>query len=739
MTIGADSITAFIGVGGPYWTDLDGDHEVSWTDAAGNPLTAAVADTNNNTLVDTNETAELDDDAVGFHITDLDVGIAVMASFDIGNLGVYLAGKLNVHSFGLVGIDGLTAEGAFDIALNVGFGLSGLEPNLDVIDFDASFNETYALFDLFDTAGTDGITPAELTAAFGAGHGVTTPLTTTRELIALLDASLPVAAVTGQLTSGFSTSHLAAILAADADADGYFGLGERQALFNVFDVNSAGGITLDELSAALGAGHGSPDPLATAQQLIDLLASRALSVAEVTGQLTSGFSTSHLTAILAADANSDGYFGLTERQALFNVFDVNGAGGITLAELNAALRTAQSLGPLTTAQQLVDLLNVGGAPPDRILFVTEVVEQLNDALSEAQLAALVDQIRAADADGDGKLDIGFEVNTGNPAAPAILDFDDFLISIRLGGEIELEDVFRLYGVFLFEADTSGLKAFVAAGLEVGPDIGSTSKIFSMNALGALVINADGVAADIDVSISIGGALSDFLQLNAHARLVFNTTGDDLEIEIPAQYVAYLLGNVPASEDYDSSLVSGLTLTQDEVDERFDIDPDTGAATFTISGTAPGETVAGFYLLATFDADLTILRAFVIDASFRLLLTDQKFELSFTGSLALSGFGSFTVAGGAVIDDNGFAAYGSLTIDIDLGGLGVVEIGGTAELMINTSTTESADIIIGLDTHTIDPSTFKVAVAAHVTPVWSCRSDRGCRDRVGKRRVRNRRE
>src|SRR4029079_7484012 len=107
----------------------------------------------------------------------------------------------------------------------------------------------------------------------------------------------------------------------------------------------------------------------------------------------------------------------------------------------------------------------------------------------------------------------------------------------------------------------------------------------------------------------------------------NTTGIDQPITIPAQYVAYLLGNVPASEDYDSSLVSGLALT---LAERLDIDPDTGAATFTISGTAPGETVAGFYLLATFDADLTILRAFVIDASFRLLLTDQKFELSFTG-------------------------------------------------------------------------------------------------------------
>ena len=30
MTIGAADVTAFIGASGPYWTDLDGDHEVSW-------------------------------------------------------------------------------------------------------------------------------------------------------------------------------------------------------------------------------------------------------------------------------------------------------------------------------------------------------------------------------------------------------------------------------------------------------------------------------------------------------------------------------------------------------------------------------------------------------------------------------------------------------------------------------------------------------------------------------------
>ena len=54
------------------------------------------------------------------------------------------------------------------------------------------------------------------------------------------------------------------------------------------------------------------------------------------------------------------------------------------------------------------------------------------------------------------------------------------------------------GVFLFEADSSGLKAFVAAGLEVGPDVGSTSKIFTMNALGALVsLDAPAGVGDAD--------------------------------------------------------------------------------------------------------------------------------------------------------------------------------------------------------------------------------------------------
>ena len=141
MSIGGANITAFIGANGPYWTDLDGDHEVSWSDANGNPLTQGDVGSVDG-IVDADETEELNENAIGFHVTDLDVGILVMASIDINDLGVFLAADASVHSFGLVGVPLLSASGAFDINLNVGIGIggaAGFDFDTAVVDFQASF------------------------------------------------------------------------------------------------------------------------------------------------------------------------------------------------------------------------------------------------------------------------------------------------------------------------------------------------------------------------------------------------------------------------------------------------------------------------------------------------------------------------------------------------------------------------------------------------------------------------
>jgi hypothetical protein len=484
MTIGAANVTAFIGVNGPYWTDDDGDHSV--------------------------DAGELSTTAIGFHITDLDIGIMLMASVSIdpAELGVYLAAKLNVHSFGLVGIDGLTAAGAFDVELNIGIGTSGLA----VVNFVESFSEAVALFDLINTNNS------------GASAGV-------------LDAA--------------------------------------------------------EQNAALASGYIGVDITSVAQ----------------------------LVSLLDAEASTD---------------------------------------PEEPSEG------------DGLLSIGEVLAKLNDSFEPSHQAA----IDGLDVDGNGRLNTGFEVNTGNPAAPVVLDFEEALISIQLGGELELQNIFRMYGVFLFEVDSSGLKAFVAVGLEIGPDMGASAggKLFTMNALGALVITGDGVAADVQISVTIGGALSEFLQLDATARLVFNTTGVNQSITIPAKYVQFLLGaaDVPASVDVDTTLLTGLVLTPEAFEQRFgELNPD-GSATYTIPGGAPlaggGNAPNGAYLLATFHGELTIASMFEITADFRLLLSSQRFELAFTGSIALGGFGSFTVTGGAVVDDNGFAAYGGLSININFAGV-----------------------------------------------------------------------
>ncbi|KKK83651.1 hypothetical protein LCGC14_2791240, partial [marine sediment metagenome] len=225
MTIGAANVSAFIGVDGPYWTDLDGNQEVSWSDAEGNTLTQAQANSADG-IVDVDETEELNGDAIGFHVTDLDVGIMLMAATAPADLGIYLAAKLKVNSFGLVGIDGLTATGAFDVELNVGFGLSGFEPSVNPVDFETSFSEAIALFELMDTSSDGIINETEQNVALASGY-IGDDITSVAQLVSLLNTSggppddyLNISEVLDKLDDSFEASNQAAIDALDLDTNG---------------------------------------------------------------------------------------------------------------------------------------------------------------------------------------------------------------------------------------------------------------------------------------------------------------------------------------------------------------------------------------------------------------------------------------------------------------------------------------------------------------------------------------
>ncbi|NDV63154.1 LEPR-XLL domain-containing protein [Puniceicoccales bacterium CK1056] len=378
-----------------------------------------------------------------------------------------------------------------------------------------------------------------------------------------------------------------------------------------------------------------------------------------------------------------------EAVVLFDLLDESGDGVLDVDEQNDAFTSGYIGVDITSVSQLTAVLDSGSGPPDGLLEMSEVEGFLSSSYKSANAAAL----SALDANSNGRVESGFEVFTGDSSAPVMLDFDDFQITVQLGGEIGLAGIFRLSGVFLFELDPNGLTAFLAATLEIGPDIGAIpgSKIFNMSALGALVINGDGIAADIDVSLSVGGALSSVISFNASARVIFNYTGSDQSITIPARFVEYLTGvtdlsEIPGSTIADSPGLEGLVVEgEGDLDSRFTVHTD-GSATFTISGGAPRLDGTfepdGSYFLVSLNGQLTIVSAFVITADFQLKVSSLGLEMGFNGDIDIGGFITLDIDGGAVIEGGVFAAYLSVAVDFNVIG---VNINGVAILEINSGT------------------------------------------------------
>jgi hypothetical protein len=363
---------------------------------------------------------------------------------------------------------------------------------------------------------------------------------------------------------------------------------------------------------------------------------------------------------------------------------------------------------------LVAILDSLSGPPDGIVEMSVVNGFLSASFKSTNSAAMA----ALDDNGNSRLDSGYAVQTGGSSPPIYLDFDDFLINVALGGEISFGSIFRLSGVFLFELDPSGLKAFVAATLEIGPDIGASEgdKIFLMSALGALVINGDGIAADIDISVSVGGLLSSVIEFNATARVVFNYTGSDQSITIPARFVDYLTGvtalsEIPGSELADSPDLAGLVVSgTSNLDPRFSVDPVDGSATFTISGGAPKPDGTfdpdGNYFRISMSGDLTVVSVFVISADFVLKVSGTSVEVGFNGDIDLGGFITLDIDGGAVIEGGVFAAYLSFAVDFDVIGIDFL---GTAVLEINSGSGSKTVYDALGDPHSVAGNTYMVTL------------------------------
>ena len=146
MTIGGANLTAFVGKDAPYWTDLDSDGTVNWVQPDGTPVPAGTTvtvdgktygDVDNDSIVDADETAELNENSIGMSITDVDLGLAIMDSYDPLALGRFIAGRLSADSIALVGVDSVQADLSHVVVeLNVGASLADL---VAAVDFPLSF------------------------------------------------------------------------------------------------------------------------------------------------------------------------------------------------------------------------------------------------------------------------------------------------------------------------------------------------------------------------------------------------------------------------------------------------------------------------------------------------------------------------------------------------------------------------------------------------------------------------
>ncbi|MDX1744801.1 MAG: hypothetical protein R3324_02590, partial [Halobacteriales archaeon] len=128
MTIGGANLFGFIGVNGPHWTeDSDGNLVYTTDGTAGGTACDPEID----------DPCELvqNDSAIGLAMSDLDFGLFVGASLEPTEPGAFVAADLDVDSFDLLGVPGVTATAILHIALNLGFLLSAGGSSISGINF----------------------------------------------------------------------------------------------------------------------------------------------------------------------------------------------------------------------------------------------------------------------------------------------------------------------------------------------------------------------------------------------------------------------------------------------------------------------------------------------------------------------------------------------------------------------------------------------------------------------------
>ncbi|MDA1013526.1 MAG: hypothetical protein O3A00_03615, partial [Planctomycetota bacterium] len=580
MTIGASDVYAFVGMGGPYWTRDANDKIVRHAQS---------------------------DDAVGLVVEDFDFGLAIMKPTNL-DFAKYFTLDATANRIELVGIDGVTAV-ANDLKVQVNTSSPSVYgvPLFPVVDFAHTPEFASEELVLFDTNRDGRITRGELAALnnslpaasrFAPLAGVATSDTTVARhdyLLTVLDTNdngLIELDEAAKLLGGTSAA-LDRVKQADVDRDekidplGYEVLTGGVPIYLDMSsplIRAQGFIELDVFGIVTLVGNFAFE-LGPVQENVTIIGGANGKTKDTVSTMTIG--ASNVFGFIGWDGP---YFldGNNNKQ-----IDVDAEGnplpgevkttakGIALNDLNVGIFLGLSLTDLLDPAAYFALdFSVESIKTVGIDFIqanATLAARMNVGVSLNDFAVIdFKNSTFTDSNGDPYTG-GYRVNTGDPANPVVLGFDEFVVNVEIAGDLIIKSgntsIAQMLGVFFLEIDGRGFKLFATASLLVGPDIGIASNkkpLLGISALGAVVINSSGFAADLDIDLGVNIA---GLSVDVSARVLINTTGIDQEIVLPGRIVDFIIASKDRGNSLAASLLSRLA-TRDET--RF----------YVIKGVAP---------------------------------------------------------------------------------------------------------------------------------------------------------
>ncbi len=668
LTIGAQDVHAFVGLGGPYWVDADGDGEIDRYTSG--PKTGQIVD------------EEVNAEAVGLVLDDVDFAMAMMTPTNRLDPIRYISLKASAAKVALVGIDGLVADARnLIVELNISTPtLYGL-PVLPVVDF-ASWD---------DDDSTAGVQPFAVKvgapAEFG-GDPVVVPFTFGTALIRASGQFnlnvFGVLALSGSLAfrlgetvdatladSGHTVvNNVVTMTIGGSNLLGFVGYVPDSG--SAWELNSDGTVHwVDE--------HGAD---CTPSMSVDCeIVKNPDAVGLLINDLDFGIFVGVKTPS-TADVSA-GVFVATS--IVIDDFGLIGVPGITaLGTLAIMLNLGLALGQ-TSAVGGIDFKRTYTYDPDR------EPEESEGADGSTSLCTPENPSTAEDPNCDDLP--GLKLDTGDPDNPILIDFDTTFVSVSLAGVLNIVDFVQALGVFYLEVDGQGLKMLADAQLLIGPDKISNptaanvsgnhgtgvSPILEIGALGVLIINGDGIAADLDVdfSLNVPG-----ISVAASARILFNSTGDPQVVEIPDRLYQFIS---------DQAAVS--TLAQELLDRLPACDEQPEGATTTvhcyeIGDTAPdlGNSTTVYNLLHNPSGPITTSGS---PGAYVVVLLDGSFD--FLGFAEASGLAGVRISGDVfqlVFDLHFSIGFEGAGLDFDSSGF--VEINPQG-LLLDIAVSINADV------------------------------------------------